>query len=69
MKANSFVSIERILLNDGWVFVRQCGSHRQYKKSGVRELVTLPCHKGKDVSNGVIGRIEKITGLTLCDKR
>lgn len=36
--------IIRRLEDEGWVQVRQKGSHRVFKKTGVPELIVLPDH-------------------------
>lgn len=38
--------IEKILLKDGWCFVKQSGSHRQYKHPSKPGKVTIPWHTG-----------------------
>lgn len=38
--------IEKILLKDGWYFVKQVGSHRQYKHPTKPGKVTIPYHRG-----------------------
>lgn len=35
----------RLIEKDGWVCVRQKGSHRQYKHSSKPGLVTIPVHR------------------------
>lgn len=61
----NFRKIEKKITSDGWVLVRVCGSHYQYKKNQVTETVVLPNHGSKDISIGVLKKLEKITGLTL----
>ena len=43
--------LEKLLLQDGWIAVKQVGSHRQYKHPNKPGKVTVPIHKG-DVSKG-----------------
>ncbi len=51
------------LESEGWVLVRQSGSHKQYKKTGVKELITVPDHgSNKEPSSGVQNSIKKIAG-------
>lgn len=38
--------IEKILLKDNWYFVKQVGSHRQYKHPTKPGKVTIPIHTG-----------------------
>ncbi len=61
----NFKKIEKIILADGWVLVRVCGSHYQFKKIGVSQTVVIPNHGSKDISTGVLKNLEKITGLSL----
>ena len=64
-KFMNFKKIEKIIIADGWVLVRVCGSHYQFKKSGVEKNVVIPNHGNKDISIGVLKNLEKITGLSL----
>ena len=64
-KFMNFKKIEKIILADGWVLVRVCGSHYQFKKSGVEKNVVIPNHGNKDISIGVLKNLEKTTGLSL----
>lgn len=61
----NFKKIEKKITSDGWVLVRVCGSHYQYKKAQCAKTVVLPNHGSKDISIGVLKNLEKITGLTL----
>ena len=64
-KFMNFKKIEKIIIADGWVLVRVCGSHYQFKKSGVEKNVVIPNHGNKDISIGVLKNLEKTTGLSL----
>lgn len=51
--------IEKILLKDGWYFVKQVGSHRQYKHPTKPGKVTIPYHKGdlnKKTANSILNQ-------------
>lgn len=39
------IELIKIIERDGWIFVRQKGSHRQYKHSIKSGLVTIPVHR------------------------
>ena len=52
----------KILEADGWYFVRQKGSHRQYKHPTKKGKVTIPNHSG-DVDKGTANSILKQAGL------
>lgn len=54
--------LEKLLLQDGWIAVKQVGSHRQYKHPDKLGKVTVPIHKG-DVSKGTANSILKQAGL------
>jgi predicted RNA binding protein YcfA (HicA-like mRNA interferase family) len=54
----------RIIEADGWVEVRQSGSHKQFKHPTKPGTVTVPSPK-KDLSTGVIKDIQTKTGLRL----
>ena len=48
---------------DGWVLVRQRGSHRQYKHATKRGTVTVAGHPGVDVPSWVWHSIMRQAGL------
>lgn len=54
--------IEKILLKDNWYFVKQVGSHRQYKHPAKPGKVTIPIHTG-DLDKGTVKSIFKQAGL------
>lgn len=60
-----FKSIEKKVTAEGWRLIRISGSHFQFKKEGVSELLVIPNHNGRDISVGVLKQLEKITGLSL----
>ena len=49
----------RRLKREGWIEVRQAGSHKQFMKNGIR--ITVPDHKG-DLTSGVERDIKKKAG-------
>jgi len=50
--------IIKLVEKDGWFLVRQKGSHRQYKHSTKKGLVTLACHQlSDDIAKGTVGNI------------
>ena len=51
----------KILEKEGFVFVRQSGSHAIYKKSG-NKIVVVPIHS-KDIPKGTLNGILKDAGL------
>ncbi len=44
------VEMEKIIVADGWYFVRQKGSHRHYKHATKKGIVTIPFHKGMEIN-------------------
>ncbi len=52
----------RVLLNIGFVFQRQKGSHRIYVKEGL--MVVVPQHN-RDMKKGTLANIIKGTNLTV----
>ena len=54
--------VERILTNDGWVVLKQKGSHQQWVHPTKKGKVTLPRHKG-DIPIGTLNSIFKQAGL------
>ena len=59
----NYRNIRKVLVSAGWIEVRVSGSHHQYRHPEYKDVVTVPCHGGKDISKGVLGRIQKVTGL------
>lgn len=55
--------MEREVLDDGWIFVCQVGSHRQYIHPDKPGKVTIPFHKGKELKLGTVNAIRKQAGL------
>ena len=54
--------MEKIILNDGWVFKVQDGSHKQYVHPVKQGKVTIPFHS-KDLPKGTEISILKQAGL------
>lgn len=54
--------ITKMILSDGWYFVRQKGSHKQYRHSSKSGLVTIPNHSG-DLNPKTASTILKQAGL------
>ena len=55
--------MERVILDDGWFFHDQKGSHRQYKHPTKKGKVTIPFHKGKEISPQTEKSIRKQAGI------
>jgi len=62
MKSMNPSEIERIILNDGWHFKNQRGSHRHYIHPTKPGKVTIPFHN-KDVDIGTVNSILNQAGL------
>lgn len=54
--------LQKILINDGWFFTKQVGSHMQFKHPTKTGKVTIPNHSG-DVDKGTANSILKQAGL------
>jgi predicted RNA binding protein YcfA (HicA-like mRNA interferase family) len=59
MKARDVV---KRLVAEGWVLVRQTGSHRQFRHPVNPNLVTVSKHDGDDLSPGELRSIERKAG-------
>jgi predicted RNA binding protein YcfA (HicA-like mRNA interferase family) len=58
--------IVKIIESDGWFEVRQKGSHKQYKHSLKKGLVTIPVHRlSNDLSIGLQKSILKQAQIDL----
>jgi len=53
----------RELEQDGWILVRQVGSHRQYRHPTRPGTVTVPGALGSDLAKGTLGSIVRQAGL------
>lgn len=53
---------EKLLLDNGWYFVKQVGSHKHYRHPTKPGKVTIPFHTG-DVDKGTLNSILKQAGL------
>ncbi|MCX6351117.1 MAG: type II toxin-antitoxin system HicA family toxin [Bacteroidetes bacterium] len=56
--------VEKKLLANGFVFIRQKGSHKRYKHEDGRST-TLPFHKGRDISPILLRVICKEINMTI----
>lgn len=61
----TFREIEKKLKANGWVLVRVCGSHYQYRKVGYPQAIVVPNHNSHDLTIGILENLEKKTGLSL----
>ena len=55
--------MEKLILADGWVFKEQNGSHRPYIHPTKPGKVTIPFHKGNDLTKRTEDSIRKQAGL------
>ncbi len=53
----------KLIEKDGWYFVAQAGSHRQYKHQTKKGRVTIPGNTGDDLPTGTLNSILKQAGL------
>lgn len=54
--------LEKMVLADGWYYVRQVGSHRQYRHPAKPGITTIPWHPG-DMPKGTVYSILRQAGL------
>ncbi len=55
--------VEDLLVEDGWFFHKQKGSHRHYKHPTKKGKVTIPFKGPKDLGKGTIASILRQAGL------
>lgn len=55
--------VMKALEADGWIKVRQKGSHCHFRKEGNPNIVTVP-HPKRDLPIGTLRNIQKASGLT-----
>ncbi|GAB6161145.1 type II toxin-antitoxin system HicA family toxin [Desulfothermus naphthae] len=53
----------KLIEQDGWILVRQKGSHRQYKHPVKKGLVTIAGNLKDDLAPGTLNSILKQAGL------
>jgi len=61
----------KVLLEQGFVAVRQSGSHVQMKRDGHPLLVTVPVHASECLKQGTLRAIIRSAGMTVeafCDR-
>lgn len=59
----NFRELEKVILDDGWIYKSCRGSHYQYVHPTKFGKVTIPYHKG-DLTKAVIHSVYKQAGLT-----
>lgn len=55
-------AVIRLLQANGWVEVRQRGSHKQFRRPGQPGLVTVP-HPVADIPAGTLASIRRQSGI------
>ena len=58
-KVMSGSDVAKVLMDNGWEFMRQKGSHRQYKKNNI--VCTVPMHA--EIKTGTLSSIKKTIEL------
>ncbi len=51
--------VEKLIVGNGWFFVRQNGSHKIYKHDKIVGIVVIPFHGKKDLAKGTLNSILK----------
>jgi len=54
--------LRKIIEADGWYFIRQKGSHSQFKHPTKKNLVTVPLHD-KDMKKGTAANVLRQAGI------
>lgn len=60
MKARELI---KMIEGQGWVFIRQSGSHMIFEKLGENEHIVIPNHGSKDLKKPLVLAILKKAGL------
>lgn len=55
--------VVKLIEKDGWYLVRTKGSHRQYRHSSKKGLVTISGHVTADIAKGTLNSVLKQAGL------
>ena len=55
--------LEKLVVDNGWFFVRQNGSHRIYKHEALNGIVVIPFHSSKDLPKGTEQSIIRKSGI------
>jgi predicted RNA binding protein YcfA (HicA-like mRNA interferase family) len=50
-----------------WRVARTQGSHKILCKDGVPHILSIPCHKGKDVPRALIKKLLDLAGLSITE--
>ncbi|MDL1966355.1 MAG: type II toxin-antitoxin system HicA family toxin [Candidatus Desulfofervidus auxilii] len=58
----------KLIEQEGWILVRQKGSHRQYKHPAKKGLVTIAGNLKDDLAPGTLNSILKQAGLKKGEK-
>jgi predicted RNA binding protein YcfA (HicA-like mRNA interferase family) len=53
----------KLLVQRGWKLRRIAGSHHIYKSPNNKEMVSVPVHGNKDISNGLFMNLIKKIGI------
>lgn len=54
--------VEKLLNENGWIAIRQTGSHKMFKKANNQQTIAVPFHN-KDIPIGTLNQILKSAGL------
>jgi len=64
MKQLNARQLQKELNTRGWTFVRMAdGSHMQFKKPGVPQLITIPVHGSRPIRAGLLRKILRDAGI------
>ncbi len=51
----------------GWELDRTVSSHHILKKEGHRDIVSIPCHRGRSVKEGLLRSQLRVAGISTDD--
>lgn len=67
MKQLNARQVEALLVERGWICVRMNGSHAQFKKPLVREVITLAKHGARPIPEPLLKKILKVAEIPLSE--
>ena len=67
MKSISGKELIAVLKRNGWTVLRSKGSHFSLKKSGSKNILTVPVHGNEALRPGTLKKLFRLAGLTSDD--
>lgn len=60
-----YTELIRMVKKQGWFLSRVKGSHYHFKHPSVEGLITIPFHRSRDISPGVLSSISRSVGVRI----